>query len=348
MENNQSRSVQALAIRQVNDLASMFNIKGTGQEVVDVLLHTAFRIDDEKIVSPEQMVALAVVAKQYRLNPFTKEIYAFPDKKKGVIPIVGVDGWARIINEHPAMNGMKFEYSDNIIKMDENSKPCPEWIECIIRRKDREEPMVIREYLDEVYRPPFEGNGKNGRYTINGPWQSHTKRFLRHKAMIQCARIAFGFAGIYDQDEAERIIEGQTIDAGYIEKRTAPKRPQPVKTGNTSNNSEVAEGAENIEDAEVVEIIGGEGVVPTSEKVDEGGKPEKTLFERMSDRAKAGRSDSPGNKTSEGAITFIKQKAESAGIDISEILETFSIGSLDGIDEETGSSIIKWIREKAR
>jgi hypothetical protein len=28
---------------------------------------------------------------------------------------------------------------------------------------------------------------------------------LRHKAMIQAARIAFGFAGIYDEDEAQRI-----------------------------------------------------------------------------------------------------------------------------------------------
>ena len=27
--------------------------------------------------------------------------------------------------------------------------------------------------------------------------------------MIQCSRIAFGFVGIFDQDEAERIIEGQ-------------------------------------------------------------------------------------------------------------------------------------------
>ncbi|WP_414836262.1 recombinase RecT, partial [Escherichia coli] len=40
-----------------------------------------------------------------------------------------------------------------------------------------------------------------------GPWQSHPKRMLRHKAMIQCARLAFGFAGIYDKDEAERIVE---------------------------------------------------------------------------------------------------------------------------------------------
>ena len=43
-----------------------------------------------------------------------------------------------------------------------------------------------------------------------GPWQSHPRRMLRHKAMIQCARLAFGYGGIYDQDEAERITEVKT------------------------------------------------------------------------------------------------------------------------------------------
>jgi hypothetical protein len=69
-------------------------------------------------------------------------------------------------------------------------------------RKDRSRPIVVREYLDEVYRAPF----KEG---MKGPWQTHTKRFLRHKAMIQCSRIAFGFVGIFDQDEAERIAESE-------------------------------------------------------------------------------------------------------------------------------------------
>ena len=32
---------------------------------------------------------------------------------------------------------------------------------------------------------------------------------LRHKAMIQCARLAFGYTGIFDQDEAERIVENK-------------------------------------------------------------------------------------------------------------------------------------------
>ena len=34
---------------------------------------------------------------------------------------------------------------------------------------------------------------------------------LRHKAMIQCARLAFGFGGIFDQDEADRIIERSDV-----------------------------------------------------------------------------------------------------------------------------------------
>jgi hypothetical protein len=54
-------------------------------------------------VSDAQMTALLIVANQYGLNPWTKEIYAFPDKNNGIVPVVGVDGWSRIINEPPAV-----------------------------------------------------------------------------------------------------------------------------------------------------------------------------------------------------------------------------------------------------
>lgn len=49
-----------------------------------------------------QMIALLTVSNKYKLNPWLKEIYAFPDQKSGgIVPIVGVDGWANIINSHP-------------------------------------------------------------------------------------------------------------------------------------------------------------------------------------------------------------------------------------------------------
>lgn len=184
----------------VRKIADRFSVQPN--KLMETLKRTAFRQRDDAPVSNEQMMALLVVADQYQLNPFTREIYAFPDKA-GIIPIVGIDGWSRIINSHEQYNGIKFLASENIIQIPE-AKAAPEWIECIIYRKDREYPTVIREYLDEVYRPPY-------RQGMQGPWQTHTKRLLRHKAIIQAARIAFGFAGIYDQDEGERILEGEFV-----------------------------------------------------------------------------------------------------------------------------------------
>lgn len=177
------------------------------------LAATAFKQRDGQAPSPEQMMALSVVADQYKLNPFTREIYAFPDRQNGIVPVVGVDGWLRIINSHPQFDGMEFNYSETMITPQGANSECYEWIECIIHRKDRDRPIAVREFLDEVYRKPF--NSKNG--PIAGPWQTHPKRFLRHKAIIQAARIAFGFSGIYDTDEAERIVEQQERDMGHVE-----------------------------------------------------------------------------------------------------------------------------------
>jgi phage recombination protein Bet len=185
-------------------LAVRLGLEISGQSVLDTLKATAFRGQ----VTDAQMTALLLVASQYGLNPWTREIYAFPDKNNGIVPVVGIDGWSRIINEHPQFDGLKFVASDTLITMQGTAVSCHEWMECHIYRKDRSRPIVIREYLDEVYRPPFKSDKG---YMVNGPWQSHPKRFLRHKAGIQCGRIAFGFGGIYDQDEAERVLEAQQV-----------------------------------------------------------------------------------------------------------------------------------------
>lgn len=183
-------------------LAKQFNIQGDPQELVQTLKATAFKGN----ATDAQFNALMIVSTQYGLNPFTKEIYAFPDKQNGIVPVVGVDGWSRIINNHPQFDGMEFKYSEETTTPAGSNTKAHEWVECVIYRKDRSHPIVAREYLDEVYRPPFKG--KFGE--VNGPWQSHTKRMHRHKAMIQAARLAFGFGGIYDEDEAQRIQTPET------------------------------------------------------------------------------------------------------------------------------------------
>ncbi len=75
------------------------------QELITTLRQTAFKGD----ASDAQFIALLIVANQYGLNPWTKEIYAFPDKQNGIVPVVGVDGWSRIINENQQFDGMDFE-----------------------------------------------------------------------------------------------------------------------------------------------------------------------------------------------------------------------------------------------
>ena len=192
----------SIAQNQAIALAKQFNIQGDPQELVQTLKATAFKGN----ATDAQFNALMIVSTQYGLNPFTKEIYAFPDKQNGIVPVVGVDGWSRIINNHPQFDGMEFKYSEETTTPAGSNTKAHEWVECVIYRKDRSHPIVAREYLDEVYRPPFKG--KFGE--VNGPWQSHTKRMHRHKAMIQTARLAFGFVGIYDEDEAQRIQAPET------------------------------------------------------------------------------------------------------------------------------------------
>ncbi|MGX9958568.1 phage recombination protein Bet [Xanthomonas euvesicatoria] len=175
--------MSSLVVSQTTSLAKSLSIASDDPgALVAVLKATAFRGQ----VSDAQMTALLVVANQYGLNPWTKEIYAFPDKSNGIVPVVGVDGWSRIINSHPQFDGMDFEQDDD---------SCT----CSIFRKDRSRPVRVTEYMAECRRPNV------------GPWQSHPRRMLRHKAMIQCARLAFGFVGIYEQDEAERIIEAESV-----------------------------------------------------------------------------------------------------------------------------------------
>jgi len=160
-------------------MGAKFSVDGTVLQ--KTLSDTVF-----KGATQEQTVALLIVADQYGLNPFTKEIYAFPGKGGGIVPVVGIDGWLRIINERPEFDGMEFEQDD-------------ESCTCKIHRKDRAHPVVVTEYLDECKRN-------------TDPWNTAPKRMLRHKAIIQCARVAFGFGGIHDEDDGKIIANAEFQD----------------------------------------------------------------------------------------------------------------------------------------
>ncbi len=146
----------------------------------------------------EQFAALMLVADKYDLDPILKEIYAFPAKGGGIVPIVSIDGWINLINSHPQYDGAEFDFDHA-----ENG----DLISCTCRmfRKDRSRPITVTEYLSECIRNTDAWKMKH--------------RMLRHKTMIQAARYAFGFAGIYDEDEGAKIAEMRDV--------TPPKPPAP-------------------------------------------------------------------------------------------------------------------------
>ncbi len=177
-----------------------------------------------KDVTREQFAAFLLVAKEYRLNPLTKEIYAFPGKGDSIQPIVSIDGWMRMINNHPDFDGMEFE--DNF-----NEQGQLYSITCKMYRKDRSHPVSVTEYMAECKRP-------------TDTWQKWPARMLRHKAAIQAARYAFGFSGIYDEDEAQRFVDVTPAQ---------PREAAPREAGKSSRLSAIV-GAQQAETVETIEI----------------------------------------------------------------------------------------------
>lgn len=200
-------------------MAGKFNVDPV--KLLDTLKNTVF-----KNASNDELLALVVVSNEYGLNPLTKEIYAFPAKGGGIVPVVSIDGWIRMMNDHPQFDGIDYQFEH-----DEQGR----LIACtaIIYRKDRSHPTRVTEYLAECRRN-------------TDPWKME-RRMLRHKATIQGARVAFGFSGITDEDEA-------AATPGLANTRdVTPARSVPIDPF-AEIPAELAEPAAPVVEAEVVEI----------------------------------------------------------------------------------------------
>jgi len=200
---------QALATRPqtsplITELSDRW--KMTPKTMIDTIKATVFP-NNGKDVSDAQLMMLLQVAHRYDLSPFLRELYAFPTRGGGIVPMVPIDGWANIINRNPQMDGVDFLDEWEVDAA--THKRSLFSTTCIIYRKDRSHPIKVTEYMQECFQP-----GKD-------PWIKFPARMLRHKSLIQCARIAFSLGGIYDPDEAERIAE--TGD-----------KPEPAKPGRAS------------------------------------------------------------------------------------------------------------------
>ena len=110
---------------------------------------------------------------EYRLNPRADEIDLVQFEEGRWQVFITVNGWAKLINAHPAFCGIEFSEASEL------EEGVPIWMGCTIYRTDRIKPIVIREYFAEMK-------------TEHAAWQQMPRRMLRHRAMQQCARLAFG------------------------------------------------------------------------------------------------------------------------------------------------------------
>lgn len=182
-------------------------LKLSAEGLMDTLRATVFGDGKGSSASDEELAMVLAVANEHNLNPITKEIYAFTDGRRGVFPIVGVDGWYKIVNSNPEFDGVEFD------EIERDGKLIA--VKCSIYRKDRSRATTVSEHLSECARDTM-------------PWKKYPRRMLRHKAFVQCARVAFSLSGIYDPDEVERIKESQA--ESQPRKRQAPKRAKAAPT----------------------------------------------------------------------------------------------------------------------
>jgi phage recombination protein Bet len=186
-----------------NDMAALYGMEPDSfEKMVRAMCSPQPKRGEQAVpLTPAEFAAFILVAKQYDLNPLTKEIYAYPRRGGGIVPVVSIDGWVKLINRQPTFNGF------NLVP-NEDDKGALISYTCSIHHKDRAHPTVVTEYLSECRRD-------------TEPWKM-VHRMLRHKALTQTGRYAFGFSGIYDDDEARIIAE--VGDAERIRPPAPPAR----------------------------------------------------------------------------------------------------------------------------
>ena len=129
---------------------------------------------DLQVMAPKQtLLALLRLSRANHLDPLKEEVALALYEDSHWQAYITVEGYSKMLNCHPAFNGIVFAESPEL------ANGIPIWMECTIYRKDRGLPIVIREYFEEV----------KGEQAI---WQKMPRRMLRHRTLQQCARLAMG------------------------------------------------------------------------------------------------------------------------------------------------------------
>ncbi len=165
--------VKNAGVKNVNPLAKVLKRAATRLAMTPKDL-TTWLSQYPHLSESSQENCLRLIA-EYRLNPYSDEIDLVQFEKDCWQVFITINGWTKLINAHPAFCGIEFSEAGEF----ENGIPV--WMGCTIYRTDRIKPIAVKEYFTEMK-------------TEHAAWQQMPRRMLRHRALQQCARLAFGIA----------------------------------------------------------------------------------------------------------------------------------------------------------
>lgn len=175
--------------------------------------------------SHEEIYSFLIICKKYNLDPFLKEVHGFVGRDGQIQPMIGVDGWVRMVRQNP-----DYETHRSTMVMQ-----CPDTKAMVTVMENPDTGERVLKFDPEDARPDldkckpvyavvaFKKKGSEGWFVGNpewyseckrdtDPWRQMPRRMLAHKAYSQAARKCFGFSGLMDEDEAREAAGPQFIE----------------------------------------------------------------------------------------------------------------------------------------
>ncbi len=151
------------------------------------------------------------LAKRYRLDPFSRQIWAIKYGSEDAKIFVGRDGYLAVAHKSPYFDGMESG------TLTDDKGELIGW--CRVHRSDMQVPFYVEVYASEYT-------------TKKSLWLSKPRTMIQKVAECQCLRRAFNLSGFYDPDEiGEDADVEQSVSPSHSSAHTCPRCGKPSMTG---------------------------------------------------------------------------------------------------------------------
>lgn len=162
-----SQSIQGRATQHLKQLQQLQKDFGIDHDLLNNWL------EQQSLIPTDVFSQFTHFALDYQLNPLNSEICIEKNNEQLWEIYISITGWISLLHRQTNWAGITFTHAP----IEEEGIPI--WMECSIYRKDMQTPITVREYLCELR-------------SNHIAWQKIPRRMLRHKALEEAVRLAFG------------------------------------------------------------------------------------------------------------------------------------------------------------